>query len=75
MIAGMNRLELFIQPKWDKPVCLKRIRGGSTADYLHSPRERRPTGTNAEMLVELCEIVLSQEDGVPSDHNGEIAHQ
>ena len=77
MIAGMNRLELFISRNRISPYVSKEL-----AERIHSPIIfLTPTGTkaygyNAEILVELCEIVLkARQDGVLQTQQLRIAHQ
>lgn len=77
MIAGMNRLELFISRNRINPYVSNEL-----AERIHSPIIfLTPTGTkaygyNAEILVELCEIVLrARQDGVLQTQQLRIAHQ
>lgn len=77
MIAGMNRLELFISRDRIKPFV-----SNALAERIHSPIVfLTPTGSkaygyNAEILVELCETVLkAREKGVLQKQQLRIAQQ
>lgn len=77
MIAGMNRLELFISRNRINPYVSSEL-----ADRIHSPIIfLTPTGSkaygyNAEILVELCEIILkARQDGVLQTQQKNIAHK
>ncbi len=77
MIAGMNRLELFISRNRINPYVTSNL-----ADRIHSPiifitpAGNKAYGYNAEILVELCEIVLkARQDGVLQTQQLRIAHQ
>jgi len=77
MIAGMNRLELFVSRNRINPYVSKEL-----AERIHSPIIfLTPTGTkaygyDAEILVELCEIVLkARQDGVLQQQQLKIAQQ
>ena len=77
MIAGMNRLELFISRNrinpYVSPELAKRIH--SPIIFL-TPAGSKAYGYNAEILVELCEIVLkARQDGVLQTQQQRIAHQ
>lgn len=77
MIAGMNRLELFISRNRVFPFV-----SNALAERIHSPiifltpTGKKAYGYNAEILVELCEIVLkARQEGVLQTQQLRIAHQ
>lgn len=77
MIAGMNRLELFISRNRINPYVSKEL-----AERIHTPiifitpAGKKAYGYNAEILVELCEIVLkARQEKVLQTQQLRIAHQ
>jgi hypothetical protein len=77
MIAGMNRLELFISRNRISPYVSTKL-----AERIHSPiifltpAGKKAYGYDAEILVELCEIVLkARQDGVLQTQQQKIAQQ
>jgi P63C domain len=77
MIAGMNRLELFISRNRIKPYVSNEL-----AERIHSPiifitpTGNKAYGYNAEILVELCEIILrARQDNVLQSQQMRIAQQ
>jgi hypothetical protein len=77
MIAGMNRLELFISRNRISPFVSREL-----SKRIHSPivfmtpAGSKAYGYNAEILVELCETVLNaRQEGVLQTQQLKIAHQ
>ncbi len=60
MIAGMNRLELFVSRKLIRPfVSSKLTRKDHNPIVFLTPTGGKAYGYDAEILVELCEVVLA----------------
>ena len=77
MIAGMNRLELFISRNRINPYVSKELtKRIHTPIVFMTPTGAKAYGYDAEVLVELCETVLkARQDGVLQTQQLRIAHQ